>query len=343
MTHSSKHQAQSTVYPKIELHVHLEGTVRPRTLLEMARRNDQPLPATTVEGLAELYQYRDFEHFIQVWIMTTNVMRRPDDFRQVLVDYAAEAAAQGAVYLEGIFSPGDRAQRGVPWDDIFTGYCEGIPEARDRFGVEVRLTPDITRSDPFEVAELTTRHAIAYRDRGIVGLGLGGLENQHPPDRFAALFERARDAGLGSVPHAGEVAGPASIRGALSALRADRLRHGIRAIEDPALVRELAERGIVLDVSLTSNLRTGAVKTLAAHPLPALVGMGVRCSLSTDDPAMFETDLEREYRAAEGLGLAPRTFYESGVAGALCDNTTREKLRAIGTAFDWGQGAVTQS
>lgn len=163
-----------------------------------------------------------------------------------------------------------------------------------------------------ELADLTTRHAIAYRDRGIVGVGLGGLEAQHPPEAFALFFQRARDAGLGSVPHAGEVAGPASIRGALDVLHADRLRHGIRASEDPTLVQELA-----------------------AHPLPALVAAGVRCSLSTDDPAMFDTDLEREYAAAGTLGVAPRALYEDGVAGALCDAPTRQRLRDLGAAFDW--------
>lgn len=135
--------------PKIELHVHLEGTVRPATLLELARRNGLPLPATSAEELARLYDYRDFAHFIQVWVLTTNVMRRAADFRQLVVDYAIEAAAHGAVYLEGIFSPGDRAQRGVPWDEIFSGYCEGIAAARDRCGVEVRLTPTSQEAIPW--------------------------------------------------------------------------------------------------------------------------------------------------------------------------------------------------
>jgi aminodeoxyfutalosine deaminase len=322
-------------YPKIELHVHLEGTVRPETLLALARRNGQPLPAATPDDLAQLYRYRDFEHFIQVWVLTTNVMRTAADFRQVLVDYAAEAAAHGAVYVEGSFSPGERAKRGVPWDAIFAGYCDGIPEARERHGVEVRLTPEITRGDAFELAEQTVRYAIAYREQGIVGVGLGGMEAGFPPEPYAPLFQRAREAGLGSVPHAGETAGPESIRGALDALGADRVRHGIRAIEDPALVRDLVDRQVVLDVCLVSNLRTGVVRSLAEHPLPALVAAGVRCSLSTDDPAMFDTDLGREYAAAATLGVSPRGLYEAGVAGALCDAPTRARLQATGAAFDW--------
>src|SRR5207244_5747920 len=146
-------------YPKIELHVHLEGTVRPKTLLEIARRNDYALPADTEEGLAELYDFRDFTHFIEVRILTTNALRRAEDFRQVVTEYAAEAASHGAVYLEGIFSPAERVARGVEWDEIFSGYCDGAQEARELHGVEVRLTPDIFRGATPEQAEQVVRHS----------------------------------------------------------------------------------------------------------------------------------------------------------------------------------------
>jgi aminodeoxyfutalosine deaminase len=324
-------------YPKIELHVHLEGTVRPETLLEIARRNEYALPADTVEGLQELYAFRDFEHFIEVWVLTTNALRTREDFRQVVVDYAAEAAAHGAVYVEGIFSPSERVRRGVAWDDIFAGYCDGAEEARELHGVEVRLTPDIVRGFPLDEARPVVRHSVKYADRGVVGVGLGGLEAQYPPEPYAPVFELVKEGGLGSVPHAGEVAGPASVRGALTALRADRIRHGFRAVEDAELVAELAERGIVLDVSPVSNVRTGAVGSLAEHPLPTLVAAGVRCSISTDDPAMFDTDLTREYDAASSLGVDPRSAYEAGVEGALCDEATRKRLQEVGSGYDWSR------
>jgi aminodeoxyfutalosine deaminase len=322
-------------YPKIELHVHLEGTVRPETLLEIARRNDYPLPASTVEGLSALYEFRDFAHFIDVWVLTTNALRTADDFRRVVVDYSAEAAGHGAVYIEGIFSPAERVRRGVDWDEIFSGYCDGAEEARDRHGVEVRLTPDAIRGFSLEEAIETVRYAAKYRDRGVVGVGLGGMEAEFPPEPYERAFALARDEGLASVPHAGEVAGAASVRGALEALGADRLRHGIRAVEDSGLVRELAGRGTVLDVCPISNLRTRAVASLAEHPLPQLVAAGVRCSISTDDPAMFGTDLTRDYEAAESLGVTPRACYEAGLDGALCDEATRARLRSVGEAFDW--------
>src|SRR5881296_120011 len=291
------------VYPKIELHVHLEGTVRAATLLEIARRNDYPLPADTVEGLAELYHFRDFAHFIEVWILTTNALQKADDFRQVVVDYAAEAAAHGAVYVEGIFSPAERVRRGVSWDEVYSGFRDGAQEAKELHGVEVALTPDIPRGFTLEEARQTVRCAVKH---GMAGVGLGGLEAQFPPEPYAEVFREARAEGLASVPHAGEVVGPESVWGALEALQADRVRHGIRAVEDPALVRELAAREIVLDVCPISNLRTGAVASLEEHPLPKLVEAGVLCSISTDDPAMFDTDLTRDYDAARRLGLDPR-------------------------------------
>ena len=322
-------------YPKIELHVHLEGTVRPATLLEIARRNDYPLPTDTVEGLAELYEFQDFAHFIEVWILTTNALQRAQDFRQVVVDYAAEAAAHGAVYVEGIFSPAERVRRGVAWDEIFSGYCDGAEEARERHGVEVRLTPDIFRGASLEEARTLVRHASEYRDRGVVGVGLGGLEAEYPPEPYAPAFEAVLAEGLGSVPHAGEAAGAASVRGALEALGAQRLRHGIRADEDPGLLREIADRGVVLDVCPISNLRTRTVRSLEEHPLPRLVAAGALCSISTDDPAMFGTDLAQDYQAATSFGLEPRSFFDAGLEGALCDEATKAKVMLKGEEFDW--------
>jgi aminodeoxyfutalosine deaminase len=325
----------SSSYPKIELHVHLEGTVRPKTLLEIARRNDYGLPADTEEDLAELYDFRDFAHFIEVWVLTTNALRTAQDFRQVVVEYAAEAASHGAVYIEGIFSPAERVRRGVDWDEVFSGYSDGAAEARERHGVEVRLTPDIIRGYPLEDAEETVRHAAEYRDRGVLGVGLGGLEADYPPEPYEPAFDLARELGLASVPHAGEVAGPPSVRGALETLQADRIRHGVRAVEDPGLVQEIADRRVVLDVCPISNLRTGAVRSLEEHPLPQLVAAGALCSISTDDPAMFGTDLAKDYEAAASLGLDPETAYAAGVEGALCDEGTKSRLREIGESFDW--------
>jgi aminodeoxyfutalosine deaminase len=320
-------------YPKIELHVHLEGTVRPETMLEIARRNGHELPVGSVEELRRLYAFRDMAHFIEVFVMTSDALRTADDYRQITVEYAEEAVAHGAVYLEAIFSLG--LWRGLDSDVVFTGCCDGADEARERFGVEVRLTPDIARVYSLDEALHTVRYAARYRDRGVVGVGLGGDEAPNPPEPYAPAFELARSEGLASVPHAGEHAGPESIRGALDALGADRIRHGITAVEDEALLEELAERRIVLDVCPTSNVRTRAVPTLDEHPLPRLLEAGVVCSISTDDPAMFGTDLTREYETSASLGIDARSAYEAGLEGALCDEGTKARLRSVADEFDW--------
>ena len=306
--------------------------MRPDTLREIAKRNEYALP----DDLDSLYAFRDFAHFIEVWILTTNALRTEEDWRQMVVDYAEEAASHGCVYLEGIFSPAERVRRGCAWEEIYEGACDGAEEAREQHGVEVRLTPDIPRGFTQEEARATVEWAARFRDRGVVGVGLGGLEAQFPPEPYEEVFALAHSLGLGSVPHAGEAAGAPSVRGALEALRADRIRHGIRAVEDPGLVAELAGRGTVLDVCPLSNLRTGVVRSLEEHPLPQLVAAGVRCSISTDDPAMFDTDLTRDYEAAASLGVSPRAAYEAGLAGALCDDETRETLRQIGDSHSWG-------
>jgi aminodeoxyfutalosine deaminase len=320
-----------TGYPKIELHVHLEGAIRPAELLAIARRNDVPLPVTTEEELADLYAFTSFADFLEVWILTTNCLRTADDFRQVVVGYAAEAAACGAVYIEAIFSAAERVRRGVPWDAIFGGYCDGAVEARERFGVEVRFTPDVYRGLEPDLAEEGARQAVRYRDRGVVGFGIGGAETATRLAPYDHAFAIARDGGLAFVPHAGEAGGVAEIREAL-AYDPARIRHGIRAVDDPATLTEIVDRGIVLDVCPTSNLRTGVVPDLAAHPLPLLRAAGVPCTISTDDPAMFGTDLDREYAIAAELGLPAADAYAAGVAGALCDDATRARLAALAPA-----------
>jgi aminodeoxyfutalosine deaminase len=326
---------QLSSVPKIELHVHLEATVSPEDLFEMASRNGYVLPAENECELAELYRFRDFEHFLELWMMTTPAIQRYRDFRRVVVAYAQAAASHGAVYIEGIFTPAERISGGASWDEVFSGFCDGAVEAKELFGVDVRLTTDIPRDRGLEVAMETARYAVKYRDQGVVGLGLGGPEASFPPEPFEQAFRLAKDGGLGSVPHAGEASGPESIRGAMEALGADRIRHGIRAVEDEGLLGELAARGIVCDVCPVSNLRTRVVDSVESHPLSTMVDAGVLCSISTDDPAMFDTDLTREYEVAAHIGCLPKQAFRAGIAGALCDAETRSRLQNIQDSFPW--------
>lgn len=309
--------------------------MRPARLCEIARRNGVSLPAGGEAGLARLFRFVDFSQFIRDWIATSSALQRERDFREVVVDYAAAAASQGCVYVEAIFSPAEPVRRGTPWQEVFEGYCGGAEEAREAYGVEVRLTPEITRDFPVESGEELARWAVRYRDRGVVGIGLGGSEALFPPELFVRAFAIAREGGLKAAPHAGEMAGAASIRSALDVLGAERLRHGVRAVEDAGLLAEIAARGVVCDVTPTSNLRLGVVPSLAAHPLACMLAAGVRCSISSDDPALMGTDLTRECEIATGLGHSPQVMFEHALEGAFCDAACKERLRRVGAAFDW--------
>lgn len=330
----------ATDYPKIELHVHLEGAVSAAALFAAARRNAFRLPVASVEELDAFMRFRDFAHFIDAWFATTPALQTERDYRELVVDYARRAQAQGAVYLEAIFSPTDKLLAGIDLDTVFSGFADGAQEARETLGIDVLLTPDITRGVELDVAKRVAEHAVRYRDRGIVALGLGGDEATYPPEPYAEAFAIAREGGVRSVPHAGEVAGPASIRGALDALLADRIRHGVRSIEDPGLVRELAQRGMVLDVCVLSNVRLSVVPELAEHQLPRLLAAGVPCTVNTDDPTFFGCDLAAEHAAARELGADPRALFDAGVAGALCDEPVKQRLRALADSYDWASAAV---
>ena len=263
-------------YPKIELHVHLEATVTPEVLLRVAKRNGADLRYQTVEELEAFYAgASSFEQFIACWIVTSRNLQTYDDFREIVVEYARMARDQGVVYAEAICSPTEPLLRGTPWEVMFEGYCDGCAEAAETFGVDVRLTPDASRDFPARLATTMAKWAVKYRDRGVVALSLGGTERKFPPEKFRRAFAVAREGGLGAAPHAGEFAGGKagvpSIRAALDVLHADRLRHGIRAVDDAALLAELAERGVVCDVCPTSNVRLGAVPSMAEHPLPQML------------------------------------------------------------------------
>ena len=291
-------------FPKIELHVHLEGTVRPDTLRAIAKRNDYALP----DDLESLYRFRDFAHFIEVWILTTNALRTEEDFRQVVVDYAEEAAAHGAVYLEGIFSPAERVARGVGWDEIFSGYCDGAQEAREKHGVEVRLTPDISRGATLEQAR--AGRALLGRSTASAGSSASGSAGSRRSSRRSRTSRHSRSrARSGSHPSRTPERRRGRRRSAVRSRSSAPTGSATASARSRTRVssRELAGRGTVLDVCPLSNLRTGVVRSLEEHPLPQLVAAGVRCSISTDDPAMFDTDLTRDYEAAASLGrLAAR-------------------------------------
>lgn len=294
--------------PKAELHVHLEGTIRPETLLELAADNGVSLPASDVDGLRRWYTFHDFDHFVAIYLVICDCLRRPDDFARAAYEYGRSMAEQNIRYAEVTFSPGTHVLRpgGLAWDELLDAVNAGRARARAEFGVEMRWIPDIVRCNP-ETALTVAEWLISDRSRagGVVALGLGGPEVGYPPEWFAEAFALALRHRVHSNPHAGETVGPESIWGALRSLGAERLGHGVRAIEDPALLEHLAAQQVPLEVNPTSNVCLGVYPSYAAHPLKRLVEAGLLVTVNSDDPALFNTTLVDEYlHAIEGCGLS---------------------------------------
>jgi adenosine deaminase len=285
--------------PKVELHVHLEGSIQPETLLELARRNRVALPADTVEGLRAWYRFRDFAHFVEVYVAISNCLCQPEDFELITRRFLERQAAQNIRWSEVTFTPYMHHKwRGLAWEYLLAAINRARAWGEAELGVAMGLVIDIPRGRDLTVAEQTADWAIDGIGRGVIAFGLGGSEQGHPPEWFAAPFARARAAGLPSVPHAGETVGPESIWGALRALEAVRIGHGVRCIEDPELVAELRARQVPLEVCPVSNVCLGVYASLREHPLPQLLAEGLYVTLNSDDPPMFNTSLTGEYLAA---------------------------------------------
>ena len=297
--------------PKAEIHIHLEGSIQPETVLELAQRHGQldRLPGDDVPAVREWFQFTDFPHFIRVYTTVQNFLRSAEDFALVAYENGADMARQNICYREITVTPYTHTDyqqaKGISIEDILQGLDDGRRRARDEFGVEMRWVFDCPRNLSFPYrdgrdydprpAERTLEYALAGMEYGVVGFGLGGYEVGAPPEPFAHAFRQAKEAGLLSVPHAGETRGPESIWGALFALDADRIGHGVRAIEDPHLLHVLKERQVPLEINPTSNRRLHVYPRLAMHPFPHLDRMGLLVTVNSDDPPFFNTALCDEY------------------------------------------------
>lgn len=322
--------------PKAEIHVHLEGAIKPQTVLELAQRHrkQDALPSTDLESLQSWFTFIDFPHFIKVYLTIQDLLRTADDFALVAYELGADMAAQNIRYREATVTPythTNYSDKGITINEILSGLGAGRQRAYQEFGVEIRWVFDVPRNLSFDEtgknynprpAELTLEFALAGRDRGVVGFGLGGYEVNAPPQPFAHAFAKAKEAGLPCVPHAGETEGPDSVWGAINELQADRLGHGVRAIEDPKLLAVLQERQIPLEVNPTSNVCLHVYRRLAEHPLPHLDRMGLLVTVNSDDPPLFNTSLNQEYQViaqefgyghSELVRLARNAFVVCGV------------------------------
>jgi aminodeoxyfutalosine deaminase len=281
--------------PKVELHVHLEGAIRPSTVLKLARRNGVQLPASDVQGLREFYRFRDFAHFIQVYVTITRCLRTADDYALVAYEFGSDCARQNIRYAEVTFTIAtNKHLTGLPWQSILDGLNLGRDRARKEHRVNWGWVFDISRDNP-ETQDEVVAIALAARERGVVALGLGGSEAEFPPELFERPFTQVYEAGLPRVPHAGEMLGAASIWTALRRLHANRLGHGIRCVEDPGLMGYLRERQVPLEVCPTSNICLGVYPNYLEHPLRQLWDEGLMITVNSDDPPLFDTNLNREY------------------------------------------------
>ncbi len=297
-------RAFAAAMPKVELHVHLEGSILPETLLALAQRHGMSLPAADVAGLRAWYRFTSFRHFIDIYLTISSLLRTPDDFALIVHDFGREMARQHIRYAEVTFTPFTHLwqDKGLHAEDLIDGLDAGRTQAAAEFGVDMAWVLDIPRNLSFKdgaytgyASDPTVDMALAWRERGVVALGLGGNEVGAPPEPFAHAFDRARAGGLHCLPHAGETVGPESVWGALRALGAERIGHGVRSVEDPALVAYLVERQVPLEVNPTSNLRLGVYPDYASHPLRRLWDAGAYVTVNSDDPPLFNTTLNDEY------------------------------------------------
>ena len=302
--------------PKAELHVHLEGTVRPATMEEFISRSALPIRRT----------FNDLNSFVDLYGRVWAMMTRPGDYARLVQEYCEDAARTGIRYAEVHVTTAARP---------FPCLLEAAEAALKQPDVILRFIVDVPRTFPIEVGFAMLEGAQDVPD--VVGIGLGGSEEGYPPEPFAPLFDEARRRGLRSVPHAGEDAGPESVRGAIDALKAERIMHGVRAVDDPQLLAQLAQRRIPLAVCPTSNVLLGVAPSLEEHPLRQIWDAGVIVSVNTDDPGYFDCDLVGEYAIAGRLLGLDREGYGRLALNSVESSFAPESLKAelCGEIADW--------
>ena len=318
--------------PKVDLHLHLVGSAAPHTVAGLAARHPDSAVPADVSALREFYAFRDFAHFLTVYTSVSLLVRDPADVVALVMGLGDDLRSQGVEYAEATVTPVTHARAGIGPAALAAALSAGAADVQARTGVELAWVYDISGGDGIDGARGTLDAALSFPPDRLVGFGLGGPEAGARRSSYAEFFAAARSAGLHSVPHAGETVGPHEVWSSLRDLGAERIGHGIAAHRDPALLEHLHETGIPLEVCPSSNVATGAVRSLDVHPLPALLAAGVRVTLGSDDPPMFATSLLEEYRRARDvLGLDRATLLElcrTGIDVSFAPDTTKDRLRA---------------
>ncbi|MBV9942202.1 MAG: adenosine deaminase [Solirubrobacterales bacterium] len=319
-----------TNLPKAELHVHLEGTAPPDLVGRIAARNAMALPERLL-GVDGRYRYTDFLDFLRTYDLAASLMRTGQDYRDITYEYLRSCAGAGALYVELTASPDHARLVGLSDEDHLEGIARGIDDARRDTGIEGRILVSAVRNFGVEPALRVARYAAERPHPYVVGFSMAGDEAGFPAGEFAEAFAIAAGAGLGCTIHAGEWAGPESVRAALE-LPVTRVAHGVRSIEDPALVSELAARGIVLECCPTSNVVLGVYRSYEDHPLPQLRDAGVKVTLGSDDPPYFGATIAGEYAVcAARMGFTEddlREVTRTAIDAAFCEEDLRMRLRS---------------
>ncbi|MCY0921905.1 MULTISPECIES: adenosine deaminase [unclassified Streptomyces] len=318
--------------PKAELHVHHVGSASPRIVAELASRHPDSKVPTDPEALADYFTFTDFAHFIEVYLSVVDLVRTPDDVRTLTFEVARDMARQNIRYAELTITPYSSTRRGIDEKAFMEAIEDARRDAEAELGVILRWCFDIPGEAGLEAAAETARLAVDLRPEGLVSFGLGGPEIGVPRPQFKPYFDRARAAGLHSVPHAGESTGPETVWDAIRELGAERIGHGTTSVRDPELLAYLAEHRIALEVCPTSNIATRVVTDMDAHPVKEMVAAGVLVTINSDDPPMFGSDLNNEYAVAARLldlderGLAQ--LAKNAVEASFLDPAGKARLTA---------------
>ncbi|MGW4163684.1 adenosine deaminase [Streptomyces sp. NPDC004788] len=316
--------------PKAELHVHHVGSASPRIVSELAARHPDSKVPTDPDALADYFTFTDFAHFIEVYLSVVDLVRTPEDVRLLTFEVARDMARQNIRYAELTITPYSSTRRGIDERAFMAAIEDARKAAEAELGVVLRWCFDIPGEAGLEAAEETARLAVDLRPEGLVSFGLGGPEIGVPRPQFKPYFDKARAAGLRSVPHAGETTGPQTVWDSIHELGAERIGHGTSSVQDPELLKYLAEHRIALEVCPTSNIATRAVERLEDHPIKQMVDAGVLVTINSDDPPMFGTDLNNEYAvAARLLGLDERglaALAKNAVEASFLDEAGKARL-----------------
>jgi adenosine deaminase len=280
--------------PKAELHIHIEGSLEPELIFKLAQRNGVALSYSSVEALRSAYAFTDLQSFLDIYYAGASVLLHAQDFEDMAYAYFERAAADNVVHAELFFDPQTHTERGVAMGTVIDGLTRACERARTELGVSSALILCFLRHLSEDDALATLEAALPYRDK-FIGVGLDSSEKGHPPEKFARVFAKARELGLKLVAHAGEEGPPAYVWSALDVLKVQRIDHGVRSMEDPALVQRLAQEGMPLTVCPLSNVKLCVFKTMADHNLPALLDAGLKATLNSDDPAYFGGYLNQNF------------------------------------------------